>query len=311
MKKGIGFKVLGVWLVLSGISGICSRSYEGIVLGAVFIIGGIFLFIKSPKISKASRSVSSNRPTTTATAVTAASVSSKYAARPKDIQAMNAFVVPLNGTPRYPISGTGEYIKPLLVKDLTAMPHTNITKTTSSDKYFRFVSIDIETTGLNATCDIIEVSAIKFVANEPVEIFTTLCKSDHPIPADAAKINHITDNMIANAPYFYKILPDLQSFIADFPLVAHNIDFDLKFLQRYGLILKPDERYYFDTLDLSRKCIKKDNGGDYRDLRVDNYNLGTICRFFGIKLPPVHRALCDAYATGLIFMKLTARIADR
>lgn len=225
---------------------------------------------------------------------------------------MNDFLKPLASIPYYKLTAAGEYKQPLLVKDLVAMPHTNISKSTSSDKYFRFVAIDIETTGLNATSDIIEVSAIKWVDGEPVEIFTSLCKSDNLIPADAAEVNHITNAMIADAPYFYNIVPDLQDFIADFALVGHNIDFDLKFLQRYGLKLTPENRLFFDTLDFARKYIKKDNGRNYQDYsnRISDYKLGTICSFFHINFPQFHRSLCDAYATSLIFFKLIARITD-
>lgn len=238
------------------------------------------------------------------------SASYKYTLTQRETNAMNAFLSPLSNTPVYEITATGDYKKPLLVKNLVAMPHTNISKSTSSDKYFRFISIDVETTGLNATSDIIEVSAIKWIDQEPVEKFSTLCKTDTPIPVDAARINHITDEMVADAPYFYNIVPDLQDFISDFPLVGHNIDFDLKFLQRYGLNLSSDKRLFFDTLDLSRKCIKKDNGKNYSDYydRVSDYKLDTVAKFFNIKCPVMHRSICDSYVTGLVFLKLIALI---
>jgi len=286
-------RILGVWLTISGVFGILSFTISGVAIGILLAIAGVMLIKKHPKELD---------PTQDPT--------SRYAPREHDLHAMDDFLSPLANVPRYKLTAAGEYKKPLLVKDLVAMPHTNISKSTSSDKYFRFIAIDIETTGLNATEDIIEVSAIKWVGGEPVEIFTSLCKSDNPIPADATKINHITDDMIASAPYFYNILPDLQAFISDFPLVGHNIDFDLKFLQRYGLDVTTESRFFFDTLDLARKSIKKDNGKDYKDYydRVENYKLGTICRFFHIKVPVFHRSLCDAYATSLIFFKLIARI---
>ena len=278
-------RIIGILLIISGICGIFSGSVSGILFGICLFAGGIYLVVKHPKANDA---VSAPRP-----------------AR-KNI---DAYPAALNNVPLYPIAFGGEYVRPLLVKDLRAFPHANITKTTPSDRYFRFISVDIETTGLNATSDIIEVSAIKWIGGEPAEVFTTLCKSDSPIPADASKINHITDDMIANAPYFYNILPSLQDFISDFPLVGHNIDFDLKFLQRYGLDVS--DRLIFDTLDLAHKSIKKDNGGNYSDYRVENYKLETICRFFGINLPRFHRSLYDAYATGLIFLCLIARIVNK
>ena len=278
-------RIIGILLIISGICGIFSGSVSGILFGICLFAGGIYLVRKHPKANDA---VSSPRP-----------------AR-KNI---DAYPAALNNVPRYPITFGGEYVRPLLVKDLRAFPHANITKNTPADRYFRFISIDIETTGLNATSDIIEVSAIKWIGGEPAEVFSTMCKSDSPIPADASKINHITDDMIVNAPYFYNILPSLQDFISDFPLVGHNVDFDLKFLQRHGL--DASDRLIFDTLDLAHKSIKKDNGGNYSDYRIENYKLETVCRFFGIKLPRFHRSLYDAYATGLVFLRLISRIVNK
>lgn len=226
---------------------------------------------------------------------------------------MNAFLAPLSQVPRYSISGSGTPVKVIALKDLDAIKHTTITKSTSSDKYFRFIAIDIETTGLDSRCDIIEVSAVKWVGGEPVEVFSSLCKTDKSISPDATKINHITADMLVDSPYFYNILPDLQSFIADFPLVGHNIDFDLKFLRRYGLDVTSEKRLFFDTLDLAHKCIKKEDGRDHYDDydRIINYKLETLCDYFHIKCPNFHRSLCDAYATSLIFNCLINRIIGK
>lgn len=325
--KNILRYIIGFFFIVFGIRGIVTAlpyftSFNPGALLTGLAVSCFFIFIGYRCIRKKSDADPSSEETSSsadASPLESASCSApqsthsaSYRYRPsaRELRAMNDFLSPISSVPIYEMNGDGEYKKPLLVKDIIAMPHTNISKSTSSDKYFRYISLDIETTGLNATCEIIEVSAIKWIDSEPVEVFTTLCKSNKPIPVEAAKINHITDEMIENAPYFYNILPDLQSFISDFPLIGHNIDFDLKFLQRYGLDVSTEKRLFFDTLDLARKSIKKDNGGNYSDYRdrVFDYKLETIAKFFNIKCPVMHRSLCDAYVTGIIFQKLIARI---
>ena len=218
----------------------------------------------------------------------------------------------LNSIPKFEISISDEEIKRTALKNLEPIKHTNITKKTSSDKYFRFIAIDIETTGLSAFSEIIEVSAIKFVDFEPVEVFTTLCKSRKSISEEITEINHITNEMVADKPYFYQIVPSLRDFIGDFPLVGHNIDFDLKFLRMYGLDITISKRLFFDTVEMSQKKlkrIKKDPDGYLhydKDYDVIDYKLGTIRNFFGIYQPKKaeHRSLSDAYTTALIFKEL-------
>lgn len=38
----------------------------------------------------------------------------------------------------------------------------------------------------------------------------------------------------------YQIIPSLQEFIGDMPLLGHNLEFDLKFLCRAGLDVTPE-----------------------------------------------------------------------
>lgn len=222
------------------------------------------------------------------------------------------YIEHLESIPKFEIELSNVEIKRTALKDLEPIKHTNITKSTSPDKYFRFIAIDIETTGLSALSEIIEVSAIKFVDFEPVEVFTTLCKSKKPVPQEATEINHITNDMLENQPYFWEIVPSLQQFIDGFPLVAHNIDFDLKFLRMYGLDIDISKTIFIDTLELARKKlkkIKKDPDGYLhydKDYDVIDHKLITVRDYFRIYQPKSmeHRALSDAYSTALVFKEL-------
>lgn len=171
----------------------------------------------------------------------------------------------------------------------------NITKKTNLSKFCNFVVIDTETTGLNAyQNEIIEVSAIKFINFEPVEIFSTFLKPNNNIPYSASKINHITDDMVENAPRFIQIEKSLRDFIGGFPIVAHNAEFDINFLHHSGLKLNYSKTIFYDTLKLSKALIKD----------AENYKLSTLCSEQNIYFENAHRAGADSLATGLLFIDL-------
>ena len=176
---------------------------------------------------------------------------------------------------------------------------TNLTKQTSLSKLKRgFVALDTETTGLDADNDfIVEVSAIKFVNFEPVEHFTTLIKPEKSIPSKATKISGITNIMVANAPSFSQIAPALADFISSFPIVAHNAEFDCKFLYASGLG-EIKKNVIYDTLEISRN-VTTDSSGN----RLSSYKLVDVCAKYHIAFN-AHRASADCFACGLLFLEL-------
>lgn len=184
-----------------------------------------------------------------------------------------------------------------LLKDLPPYTFSNITRATRFDSIFPLVFLDVETTGLQPSkSEIVEVSAIKFsFGMVPVSCFTTLCKPRKPIPTEATAINHITDDMVADAPGFCQIAPALTEFIRGCNVAGHNLDFDLRFIFSHGACLPENKRFY-DTLDIAHMTIKKSD--------ICDYKLDTLCIYYGIWRERAHRSLSDCYATSKIFSKL-------
>lgn len=158
-----------------------------------------------------------------------------------------------------------------------------------------FVVFDTETTGVNADKDkIIEIGAVKIVNGIITETFETMVNPKMHIPEEASSVNNITDDMVCDAPTIDEVLPDFYKFTRGCALVAHNIDFDIRFIRNAGEecgYLFDNELY--DTLAISRK-----------HLRLSNHKLQTICEFLGISLVGAHRALNDTVATAQVFIKL-------
>lgn len=184
-----------------------------------------------------------------------------------------------------------------LLKNMPDYSFNNITRATRIDSIFPLVFLDVETTGLYPSkSEIVEVSAIKFnFGMVPVSCFTSLCKPSKPIPQEASAINHITDDMVKDAPSFREIAPALTEYLRGCNVAGHNLDFDLRFIFAHGAELPIGKRFY-DTLDLAHLTISKGN--------IWNYKLDTLCSYYGIWREQAHRSLSDCYATSKVFSKL-------
>ncbi len=218
--------------------------------------------------------------------------------------------------PRFPIKSNGEKKKIQAVSFLKELTYSSITAKSDKNKLGNFVVLDTETTGLSVSKnDVVEVAAVKYVNLSPVEVFQSFVRPPHGITEEAKLINGITEEMVADAPMLYEIIPSLQLFIYGQNLVAHNAEFDFKFLCRAGLDIQSEKRKYFDTKLIAQKFLKKpkykydEEFGSYlpdldSDYDVDNHKLETLCSYYGITRSEAHRALGDCLDTGKLFKAL-------
>ncbi len=157
-----------------------------------------------------------------------------------------------------------------------------------------FVVFDFETTGTDFDDKITEIGAVKVVDGKPIEYFSALVNPKKHIPQEVVNLTGIDDSMVADAPTFDEVCPDFYKFCHGATLVAHNIEFDSRFLKNQSAPLD----YVFDnpqmdTLALARECI----------YGVANYKLNTLCDKFGIVFRH-HRAYSDALATAELFIEI-------
>lgn len=121
-----------------------------------------------------------------------------------------------------------------------------------------YVVIDIETSGLDPkTSEIIKASALKVKNGEIIERFSELVKPEKPILKEAETLTGITGKSLENARTAADVLPELIAFIGDYPVVAHNVGFHLKFVKSAlkKLKLPPVKNETVDTLALAyEKC---------------------------------------------------------
>jgi len=161
-----------------------------------------------------------------------------------------------------------------------------------------YISLDLETTGLDADRDaIIEIGALKFRDGETLETFSTFVNPGRPIPRPITDLTGIRDDDVAGAPGLQAVLPRLARFAGQWPIVGHSVGFDLNFLRRHSLLL---ENKALDTFELASILLP----------HAERYSLGALSHLLGIELKQAHRALDDAQATYHLFQALLRRAAE-
>ncbi len=155
-----------------------------------------------------------------------------------------------------------------------------------------FVSLDLETTGLDAERDtIIEIGAVKFRGRQVLDTYQTLVNPFRQLPDFIKRLTGITQRSLDRAVPFAAVAGELEEFIGELPIVGHNIEFDIKFLASHGLTLPNDS---YDTWDLASVLLPYSM----------EYSLSSLAPAMGADHTSPHRALSDAQATHGVFVQL-------
>lgn len=154
-----------------------------------------------------------------------------------------------------------------------------------------FVVIDFETTGLDpSTGDrVTEVAAIKVHQDRVVDSYQSLIKTGAYISKDIENLTGITNQMVETAPTAVIVMARLAVFLESFPLVAHNVAFDAKFLDAEFSKARINRVNNFAcSMKLARRVYPN----------APNYKLVTLLDYADIPIPSrLHRAMADATAT--------------
>jgi DNA polymerase-3 subunit epsilon/ATP-dependent DNA helicase DinG len=154
-----------------------------------------------------------------------------------------------------------------------------------------YVSLDLETTGLDSDRDtILEIGAIRFRGDEVLDTFETFVNPGRPIPDHIQRLTGIRPRQVERAPSFSSISGDFAEFLGPHPVVGHNIQFDLRFLASHNL---PVSNPAYDTMDLATVFLPQSR----------RYSLKHLADHFGVELRN-HRALDDAIGGKELFVRL-------
>ncbi|GAB6137613.1 PolC-type DNA polymerase III [Halanaerobaculum tunisiense] len=160
-----------------------------------------------------------------------------------------------------------------------------------------YVVFDLETTGFNPHRDeIIEIGATKIVAGQISDTYQTFVQPEEEIPQEIVELTGIKQEMVADAPSLEDIMPEFLDFVGEATLVAHNLSFDLGFIEDKLRRLNHPElaNSALDTLDLSRALLPE----------MKSHKLKKLAARFNKDLANHHRADDDAQVTAEILLEL-------
>jgi DNA polymerase III alpha subunit (gram-positive type) len=157
-----------------------------------------------------------------------------------------------------------------------------------------FVSVDLETTGLDPRRDeIVEIGAVRVLGGKLVDEWESLVSVSRGISRPARLVHGISREMLEGQPSIDQALPKLLEFAGDGALVEHSYEaFDLRFLEKAngGDLGLPSLNSY----TLSRKLFPF----------LPAHGLDECCRRYHILRDERHRALSDARAAGALLVRL-------
>ena len=165
----------------------------------------------------------------------------------------------------------------------------------------REIVLDTETTGLDPASGhrVVEIACLELVNHLPSgRHFQRYLNPDRDMPEDAYEVHGLSAVFLADKPRFHEIVDELLTFIDGAPLVIHNAEFDIRFLNaeltRAGMPVL-EAAFAVDTLQMARR---KYPGAPA--------SLDALCRRFNIdnSARSLHGALLDAELLAEVYLEL-------
>ena len=165
----------------------------------------------------------------------------------------------------------------------------------------REIILDTETTGLDpASGDrIVEIGCLETHHHLPTgAVYHTYVNPDRDMPDSAFAVHGLSTEFLSDKPKFAEIVEPFLQFIGDSPLVIHNAEFDMRFLNaELALLDRPalSRARAVDTVSIARRR--------YPGAQV---SLDALCRRFEIDLSrrEKHGALLDAELLAEVYLYL-------
>ena len=165
--------------------------------------------------------------------------------------------------------------------------------------------VDTETTGLDpAKARVIEIGAVPLKGGKLDEkaALRWLVNPGEAIPEASTRIHKIDDSMVASAPRFASVWPDISAEMSGAILIGHTIGFDLAVLkrgcERAGLTWRAPR-----TLDTRLLA-------EVAEPRLSGYSLEHLASWLGVEIAGRHSALADATLTAKIFLALLPKLRE-
>ncbi len=165
----------------------------------------------------------------------------------------------------------------------------------------REVVLDTETTGLDPASGhrVVEIGCVELINHLATDrVFHKYLNPERDMPTEAFNVHGLSEEFLSTQPLFAEIAGEFLDFIGDAPLIIHNAEFDIKFLnwelKLLGQAPIPLERA-IDTVKIARKRFPGSPA-----------NLDALCRRFEIdnSARDKHGALLDSELLAEVYLEL-------
>jgi DNA polymerase-3 subunit epsilon len=165
----------------------------------------------------------------------------------------------------------------------------------------RIVALDTETTGTSNEDKIVEIACIEVIDGVIGKSWQTLINPKREISAGALRVHGLTNEFLEGQPTFDEVVDDLNLFINESMILAHNISFDMRMLNNeyIALGMEPLRNQTLCTLAAARKALR---GEGIR------FSLDSLCDHFEIDRTErvIHGALVDTNLLVQVYIKMSA-----
>ena len=164
----------------------------------------------------------------------------------------------------------------------------------------REIVLDTETTGLRPSDGhrVIEIAAIEIIDFLPTgKTYQQYINPERDVPETSFKVHGLSYDFLKDKPLFDKIANEFIEFIGDATIIAHNVDFDLGFLN-YELNMCGRESIKNNKIDTVSIAREKFPG--------QSVSLDALCRRFSIdnKQREKHSATLDTELLARVYIEL-------
>lgn len=161
-----------------------------------------------------------------------------------------------------------------------------------------YVVIDLETTGLDPSVDIIiEVGLVHVKQGVAVNQYHCYVNTTRSIPDEIKKLTGITNQILEKEGVTEeKAFEDIMRFIGQKEIVGYDTRFDISFLEAMGSRINQDLTITKckDIMDMARRKIKG----------LENYKLKAIADYFACDASMMYRALQDCMLIHKVYEEL-------
>ena len=165
----------------------------------------------------------------------------------------------------------------------------------------RIVALDTETTGTSNEDKIVEIACVEVIDGVIGSSWQTLINPKREISAGAVAVHGLTNEFLEGQPTFDEVVDDLNLFIGESTILAHNISFDMRMLNNEynALGMEPMRNETLCTLAAARRTLKSEG---------IRFSLDSLCDYFEIDRTErvIHGALVDTTLLVQVYLKMSA-----